>query len=263
MGRPGAFSDRYGHWAVVAGASEGLGAAFAHALAEHRMSLVLIARRQTALDARAAELKARWGAEVRTIACDLADTSFADHLARETTGLDVGFAVFNASYSVVAPMFDRPLEDALRAVDVNVRGPLLFAHALVPGMISRGRGALVLMSSLAGSQGSPQLAVYAATKAFNTILGESLWAELAPHGIDVVVSCAGAIRTQAYAKALKKEAPGTLDPADVVDQTLAALGRGPIVIPGGVNKFASFVLRRLAPRAMAIGVMGKSVSGLK
>ena len=87
--------------------------------------------------------------------------------------------------------------------------------------------------------------------------------ELAPKGVDVVASCAGAIRTPGYAKALKKEAPGTLDASEVVEQTLAALGRKPLVIPGGVNKLASFVLRRLAPRTTAIGIMGKSVSGLE
>lgn len=257
------FPERYGRWAVVAGASEGLGAAFADAFASRAMSLVLLARRADVLAALAADLRTRHGVEVKTIACDLADASFADTLARETSDLDVGVGVYNAAYSFVAPLLERPLDDALRVVDVNVRGPLRFAHALVPGMLARKRGALVLMSSLAGFQGSPKLSVYAASKAFNTILGESLWAELAPKGIDVVASCAGAIRTPGYAKALKKEAPGTLDAAEVVEQTLAALGRGPIVIPGGVNKLASFVLRRIATRASAIGVMGRSVSGLE
>jgi len=256
------FVDRYGRWAVVAGASEGLGAAFATAFAARGMNLVLLARRKDVLGALAADLRGR-GVEVRELACDLADARFAEALARECADLDVGVAVYNAAYSFVAPLFERPLADALRVVDVNVRGPLVFAHALVPPMIARGRGALVLMSSLAGFQGSAKLSAYAASKAFNTILGESLWAELAPKGIDVVASCAGAIRTPGYAKALKKEAPGTLDAADVVEQTLAALGRGPLVIPGGVNKLASFVLRRLAPRASAVGVMSKSVKGLE
>ena len=118
------------------------------------------------------------------------------------------------------------------------------------------------MSSVAGFQGAPQLATYAASKAFNTILGESLWAELAPKGVDVVASCAGAIRTPGYAKALRKEAPGTLDASEVVERTLAALGHGPVVIPGATNKLASQLLRRLLSRKSAIGIMGRSVSGL-
>jgi short-subunit dehydrogenase len=217
------------------------------------------------LDSLAATLRASRGIEVRTVACDLADPSFADLLARATADLEIGVAVYNAAYSFLAPLFERPLADALRVVDVNVRGPLVLLHSLVPPMIRRGRGAVVLMSSIAGFQGSPRLAAYAASKAFNTVLGESLWAELAPRGVDVVVSCAGAIRTPAYAKAARvtKEAPGTLDAADVAEQTLGALGHGPLVIPGTTNKLASHLLRRLLSRRGAIGVMGRSVSGLE
>jgi short-subunit dehydrogenase len=227
------------------------------------MNLVLLARRAPVLGALAADLTSRHPIEVRPLICDLADAGFTEGLIRETAGLDVGVAVYNAAYSFVAPLLERPLEDALRVVDVNVRGPLRFSHTLVPPMIARGRGALVLMASLAGLQGSPRLAAYAASKAFNIVLGESLWAELAPKGIDVVVSCAGAIRTPGYAKALKKEAPGTLDAAAVAEATLAALGHGPLVTPGGVNKLATFFMRRLATRRAAIGIMGDSVSGLE
>jgi short-subunit dehydrogenase len=240
--------DRYGRWAVVAGASEGLGAAFAEALAAHRVSLVLLARRAELLETLASTLRAAHGVE---------------GLSRATADVEVGVAVYNAAYSFVAPLFERPLSDALRVVDVNVRAPLVFLHTLVPPMIGRGRGAVVLMSSLAGFQGSPKLAAYAASKAFNTILGESLWAELRPKGVDVVVSCAGAIRTPGYAKALAKEAPGTLDASEVAERTLAALGHGPVVTPGATNKLASQLLRRLLSRRSAIGIMGKSVSGLE
>jgi uncharacterized protein len=129
--------------------------------------------------------------------------------------------------------------------------------------VQRGRGALVLMSSLAGFQGSPKLAAYASSKAFLTVLAESLWAELRPQGVDVLACCAGAIRTPGYAQALKKEAPGTLDPSEVVRQALAALGKQPVVIPGAVNKLAAFFLRRLATRKRAIAIMGSSVEGLE
>jgi short-subunit dehydrogenase len=260
--RPGSFVERYGRWAVVAGASEGLGAAFAEALAARGLNLVLVARRADALEQVAARLRESASVEVRPLALDVADPAFGEHVARATADLDVGVAVHNAAYSFVAPLFERPLADALRVVDVNVRGPLVLLHALVPGMIARGRGAVVLMSSLAGFQGAPTLAAYAASKAFNTILGESLWAELAPKGIDVVACCAGAIRTPGYARALKKEAPGTLDASEVAAQTLDALGHGPVVIPGATNRIASHFLRRLLSRRGAIGIMARSVSGL-
>jgi short-subunit dehydrogenase len=175
---------------------------------------------------------------------------------------DVGLAVYNAAFSFVAPLLDRPLADALQVVDVNVAGPLRFVHAIAPGLVRRGRGGVVLMSSIAGFHGAPSLSAYAASKAFNIVLGESLWEELRPSGVDVLVSCAGAIRTPNYAKALASEAPGTLDPRVVATCTLDALGRGPLVVPGAVNKVARFLLGRLMPRSSVIKLMGRSTRGL-
>ena len=260
--RSKSLTARYGAWAVVAGASEGLGAAFAERLGEAGFHLILLARREPLLASLATGLRARHGVEVRTLACDLADPSFASQLAPLAAELDVGLAVYNAAYSFVGSFVDRPVDDLLRVVDVNVRGPLLFARTLCPAMVARGRGALVLMSSLAGAQGAPGLAAYAASKAFNTVLGESLWGELRPRGVDVVTSCAGAIRTPGYAAAASRDAPGTLDASAVVDATLAALGGGPTVVPGAVNKLAAFAMQRLLPRARAIAIMRDSVSGL-
>jgi short-subunit dehydrogenase len=256
------FVARYGRVAVVAGASEGLGAAFAEALARRGLDLVLLARREEALRECALRIERDHGVAVRTVACDLKDHSFVEALEEATRGKDVGLAVYNAAFSFLAPLLDRPLEDALQVVDVNVKGPLRLVHALAPGMCKKGRGGIVLMASIAGFQGAPGLAAYAASKAFNIVLGESLWAELRPRGVDVLVSCAGAIRTPNYQKALGKEAPGTLDASVVAERTLDALGSGPTVVPGAVNKLASFVMGRLLPRASRVALMGRSTRAL-
>ena len=95
--------------------------------------------------------------------------------------LDVGVVVYNAASVPIGPFLDNSDEAVQHAVDVNVRGPLRTVRTLVPAMCDRGRGAVVLVSSLSGLQGTPHVAVYAATKAFNTHLAESLWYELAPH----------------------------------------------------------------------------------
>ena len=130
-------------------------------------------------------------------------------------------------------------------------------------MIQQKRGGIVLMSSLAGGQGSPNLATYAATKSFNAVLAEALWKELKPHGVDVIACCAGAILTPGYQQAEKsKPAPGTLEASDVAEQTLNALGRGPIVIPGVTNKIGRFVLTRILSRKAAINLMSKNTGGL-
>ena len=257
------FAAKYGPWAVVAGASEGLGAAFAEALAARGLNLLLLARRGEVLAQVAADLRGRSGVQVRAESCDMARPDLADALAALTADIVVGLGVYNAAFAPVGELHDRPLDDLMRVVDVNVRAPLVFARTLAPAMVGRGRGGLVLMSSLAGFQGAPNIAAYAASKAFNTTLGESLWSELGPHGVDVAVCCAGAGRTPGYAAAGGGgEAPGTLDASRVARDALDGLGRGPDIIPGATNKVARFLLGRLLPRRAAIAIMAGSTRAL-
>jgi uncharacterized protein len=257
------FRARYGPWAVVAGGSEGLGAAFAGALAARGLSLVLLANEAGPLDTCAAALESRHGIAVRKLLCDLGQPGFADALREAMKDIEVGLGVYNAAYSFVAPLFERPLEEALRVIDVNCTGPIRFAHVVVPPMLGRGRGGLVFMSSLAGMQGTPRLSAYAASKAFNIVLAESLWSELSQKGIDVVAPCAGAIRTPNYEQASRTRAPGTLEAADVAEQALDALGHGPRVVPGTTNKLIAFMMSRLLSRTRAIRIMEKSTRDLQ
>jgi short-subunit dehydrogenase len=198
------FTTKYGPWAVVAGASEGLGAAFAASLAARGANLLLLARRAALLAEVAERLRSTANIEVRAEACDLGRPDLGGELEAMTRDIEVGVAVYNAAYAPIGEVLDQPLEELLRVVDVNVRGPLVFARTLAPAMVARRRGGLVLMSSMAGFQGAPRIATYASSKAFNIVLGESLWSELGPRGVDVVVSCAGAIRTPGYAKSAER-----------------------------------------------------------
>ena len=248
----------YGRWAVIAGASEGLGAAFADALASNGHDLVLIARREDVLEHVASGIRTRHGVEVRCEVLDLGSPDLADAL-RPLLELELGVVVYNAAYAPVGPFLQQPLENLLRVIDVNVRGPLTVAHALGSAMHTRGQGALVLVSSLAGLQGTARLATYAGTKAFNVVLAEALWHELKP--LDVVVCCAGAVRTPGYAAAASAEAPGTLDAAAVVAETLAGLGHGPRVTPGRVNRLATWFMSLLG-RRQAIGLMARNTENL-
>ena len=130
-------------------------------------------------------------------------------------------------------------------------------------MIARGRGGVILMTSLAGNQGSPYIATYAASKAFNRVLAEGLWYELKDKGVDVLACCAGAVRTPGYSGAAAgKDAPGTLDPEQVVEAALRALGRRPVVIPGRLNRVANVFMTRLLPRRAAIAIMAGNTGGL-
>ena len=260
--RPG-FADRYGPWALVAGASEGLGAAYARALAARGLNLVLVARRLPLLKALAQEITAQSEVEVCCLDGDLSERAFLEGLQAACAGLEVGLIVYNAAYAPIGEFASTPPDDLLHVVAVNVRAPVTLVRAFLPGMSARGRGGIILMTSLAGNQGSPHISTYAASKAFNRVLAEGLWYELKDKGVDVLACCAGAVRTPGYSGAAAgKDAPGTLDPQEVVEQALRALGRGPVVIPGRLNRVANFLMSRLLPRRWAISIMAGNTGDL-
>lgn len=257
-----AFRSRYGAWALVAGASEGLGAAFAAELGRRGLNLALIARRGDALEQVAEGIRAEQGVEVRCLALDLADPRAAATVSDALAGLELGLLVYNAASVPLGPLLETDPAEIDQAVAVNVRGPLALVRALVPGMCGRGRGGVLLMSSLAGLQGSPGIVTYSASKAFNIILAEGLWGELRGQGIDVSVCCSGAVPTPGYARFSGEEVPGMLSPEEVVRRTLDALGRGPRYVPGLTNRIVARVIGWLLPRKMAIGIMAKNTERL-
>ena len=263
--RPGAagFAGRYGPWALVAGASEGLGEAFAHGAAARGVNVLLLARRREALEAVAAEVRRRHGVEARAAVVDLAAPDAASRAAAAADGREVGLLVCNASHSPIGPLLEKATEDLQRALDVNCRSTLLLARAFAPAMAERGRGGVVVMSSLTAFQGTPWVTLYGATKAFGLALAEGLGHELAGRGVDVLACCAGATRTPAFVAAMPGGAPGLLEPGQVVEEALDGLGRGALVIPGRVNRAVSFLLRRLLPRRTAVRILGDQTRRLQ
>jgi hypothetical protein len=258
---PDDFRARYGPWAVVAGASQGLGAEYAAQLAARGLHLVLIARRETELAARGAELATRHGIQVRTLPLDLAREDMGEVVAAETADIEIGLLVYNAALSVIGPFYERPLAEHLTEVGVNCRAPLALGYLLGQGMRARGRGGIILMSSLSATMGSALIANYAATKAYNMVLAEGLWEELRGRGVDVMACCAGAVSTPNYTASGSQSNRGGMTPRAVVAETLAALGRTPSFIPGRGNRLAAFALRRL-PRRMTIRLMGRVMRGM-
>jgi hypothetical protein len=226
------------------------------------MNLIITAREKERLETTAKRLREKYSVDVTTFAVDLADYEKTKSLIDKQKD-SIGLLVYNAAYAPIG-LFENTSEEHLSlAATVNVRTPLLLAKLLSAPMIQKKHGGIVLMSSLAGAQGSPKLAAYAATKAFNAVFAEGLWKELKPHGVDVIGCNAGAILTPGYQQAKKnKKAPGTMTASDVAEQTLKALGKGPIVIPGAVNKISHFVLTKLLTKKAAIELMAKNTGGL-
>jgi hypothetical protein len=256
------FVERYGPWALIAGASEGLGEAYAHALARRGLNVILVARREQRLAVTASAIAKQHGVEVHTLALDLADPELLMRARAGVGAREVGLLIYNAAYSRVGGFFEQSLEDKLRIIDVNCCGPIVLCHEFGGAMQARGRGGIVLMSSMAGMQGSPRLAVYAASKSFDLILAESLWGELHGAGVDVLACVAGATRTPGFEAVASTASGPVMEPAQVVEEVIAALAWRPSVpsmIPGIANKLASLLLSRL-PRRRRVLIM-KSALG--
>ena len=151
-------------------------------------------------------------------------------------------------------------------IDVNARGPLIWSDVLGRRMVGRGRGALVLMSSIAGFNGSALVATYAASKAFDTVLGEGLWEELGRHGVDVMVCAAGSTLTPKFKEttpADKRAGSSAMEPEEVVRETLFELERrsGPTFIPGRFNRGFRQVIGRLLSRRAAVRLISNGIRG--
>lgn len=250
--------DMYGPWALVAGASEGIGASLARQLSAQGFKLVLIARREAVLQEFARSLPG----ETRLLPLDLSAHDTAQRIADATQDLDLGLVIYNAAYSPIGAFDEIRLEDNLRAIDLNVRTPTELAHRLLPRLKKRKHAALVLLSSLTAFQGSPFVSTYGATKSYLLSLAEGLWAETLNTGVDVLAVCAGATSTPGLLAAVKKAPPGMIGPDQVAEETLRALDGGPLLIPGGFNRFASFFMRRVMPRRTMIQIMGNQTKKL-
>ena len=257
------FLERYGNWAIVAGASEGLGAEYANELARRGLNLILIARREELLQTLAKQLSEKYKIRAKPLVLDLSLPDAAEQVIERTMDFDIGLLVYNAAYSAVGPLLDHTMDEHMLELHTNIHTLYKLVYLLGQHLLQRGRGAIVLMSSLSAFQGSAYISTYAATKAFNIVLAESLWEEWRSRGVDVLVCIAGAVKTPNYVASQPLKTGGlgdmTLTPKEVVSEALDALGKQPYVIPGRMNRLASFVMRYLLPRKIAIKVMGRTL----
>lgn len=233
---PTAFRARYGPWAVICGASDGSGAAFARQLAALGLNLVLIARRPELLAQLAAELERAHGVSTRSASIDLYEADAGTRVAAAAAGLEVGLYVSNAGADTSHSQFiDAPLDTWRRLVRRNVLAVMESVHEFAGPMCQRGRGGILLMSSGVALGGMPGAAVYSATKAFDLNLAESLWAELAPRGVDVLSGVCPPMDTPSHQRLLSElglAVPGQYAAEEVAGTLLARLGDGPLQMFG-------------------------------
>lgn len=260
---------KYGPWALIAGASEGTGAEFARQLAAAGLNLILIARRPGPLAALADELRAAYDTECVTATIDLADDDAAARMLAAAGSREVGLLVLNAGADPNGAMF---VDNAIANWDAlamrNVMTVMRACHAFAGPMKARGRGGLLVVGSGACYVGLPGISVYGATKAFQMVLCESLWAELKPHGVDVCHYIIGRTDTPAHRELM--EARGMAIPDDLADAGevarigLAHLDKGPVKNWDLADDEAGWAINSAATRRArieAVAAMSASYAG--
>jgi len=253
--------EAYGPWALITGASRGVGAEFARQLAAAGLNIVLVATNEPLLQTRATEIEHTFGVKTRVIALDLSLRDKVDALAAQTDDLEIGMLINNAGISTVGPFMTQTPDYLSRQIDINNRAGVLLTRHFASPMKSRGRGGIVFVSSGSAQHGTPFSANYAATKSYYKILAESLWYELRPAGIDVLGFLLGATRTDGWTGQAPK--PDWLVPvgdvAPAVADALRALGRRPTIANGFMNKIG-YSFMNIVSTAQAVKILGASMN---
>ena len=258
------FVERFGPWAVVTGASSGIGEAFAQKLAAMRINLVLVARREDRLRRLAVSLQRQYSVSTQVVSADLSREDFMPLIERATANLQVGLLVNNAGIATNGKFLDNDLGSELAMLHINNRAPLILAHHFGRLMRKYGRGGMIFLSSSVAFSGVPSWSNYAASKAHDLVFAEGLAKELRQDGISVLALCPGATKTEFWPSGSKPLFP--LQPNTVVDIALKKLGRRTIVIAGWINAITAFSTR-LLPRSWNATIfgwlIGSMIKGIK
>ena len=253
-------------WALVTGASSGIGVELARGLARRGHSVILVARRTDRLETLAAELR-EFGVEVRVESADLADAEARARLLATLAELDVSVLCNNAGLGSVGDVVSLDAGSELNQVAVNVTAVAELTYALLPRMVSRGSGAILMVGSTAGYQPMPGQTTYAATKAFVNTFAQGLWQELRGTGVTCTLLAPGPIATEfnqvaGYGKNDARIASISLTAADCATAALEGMARGRrVVVPGKLAKLA-VVSSSLTPTRVTLPIMRRAVAAL-
>jgi short-subunit dehydrogenase len=254
----------------VSGGAQGIGAAYTERLADLGMPVLLLDNHGPALEAQVAKLRAAHPQlEFRAVQVDLSDAAALNAVLNDIADLEIGLLVANAGRGAVGRWLEVTLETKLNQIALNCGSPVVLAHRLTPAMAERRRGGVIVMASGSADMGSSFIVSYAATKAFDRVFAEGLWAELSPYGIDVTTVMPGAVNTPGFRdtvpaghEPIPQMQP--VSPFTVVDAALEGLGSKINVRPGmsGFQGLMFAALMRFVPRRTMIGIGNKAVRAM-
>ena len=251
------FKQYYGPWALITGASSGIGEQFSHLVASQDINLLLTARRHELLENLKEQLEAKYGINVKIISADLSLESDVDKVIEGVMQEDIGLVISNAGFGLKGGFDEEPLELILSMLKVNAITPLVLAHKLLPILKQRQRAGSIFTGSMEGEAAFPWSSAYAASKAFIHSLGNGLWEEYRKENVDVLVLAPGSTDTNApIAQGINRDQlVGIMSPNEVASQALHQLGKKPFLLTGWHNRLFIYILRWL-PRSWAIRLSG-------
>jgi uncharacterized protein len=242
---------RCGGWALVTGASSGIGASFAVAAAKRGFPVVLVARRRERLDVLARKLADEHRVETLVVDLDLGKPGACERVRDAVGDREIGLLVNNAGFGTSGRFAEQDADVDDEMIALNCAAVVRLTHLFLPPMLARGRGGVVVVASVAGFQPDPWFAVYGATKAFDLQFAEALWCELRGTGVDVVAVSPGETRTEFHERAHAKRQFRGMSPDFVAERALAGLGGGPSVVPGLLSKAIAYAHRFFPRRVVA------------
>ena len=255
---------RYGEWALVTGASSGLGADFVRQLAKKKMNIILVARRVDKMNAVAEEVENECSVKTQVIGQDLIKSDAVDNIKNKVGDKEIGVLINNAGYGMLGKFHENDYDYQIEMVKLNCVVPVALSHAFIDQMVKRGKGAVIFLASTAAYQGVPLFSVYAATKVFNLFLAEGLWGEYRKQGIDIMGLSPGYTTTefQSHAHITHAKGPTPAKSENVVELAIRKLGKRPSIVHGALNYIGAFS-SRLMPRGTSVKLSGAIMKMMK
>lgn len=248
--------ERYGDWALITGASSGIGEEFSHQLAKEGFNLVIVARRKEKLEQLKQELEEKYKIQILPAAIDLLSENYLAELIEIIGERDISLLINNAGFGYRGQFIDSDALNYEKMIKLNCIVPTVLTHHFVKPMIEKRKGGIIFLASVVAFQATPTTTIYAATKVFNAFLSEGLWYELKKFNIDVLSLNPGGTKTEFQKVANSTPGPVPRTTAQVVETALKALGKKPSVVDGLYNKLLA-VSTRFASRKLTVTIAGK------